>query len=247
MKIVAPKPFTFEGGKRAVLLLHGFTGNTADVRMLGRFLQKKGYTAHAPLYRGHGVEPEELVKYTAEDWWQDVLDGYNHLKDSGHEEIAAVGLSLGGIFSLKLGYSKPVKAVIPMCSPITPNYDRMSGGIRRFAQEYKSKVGKSEEEIKEEMEAFEGTEEKTLKSLDKLIRDVRSHIDMIYAPTFVVQGRLDHMIDLDSANIIHDEVEAHKKKLKWYEESGHAITLDKQRDEVEQDVYEFLEELDWSE
>lgn len=26
MKLASPKPFTFEGGDRAVLLLHGFTG-----------------------------------------------------------------------------------------------------------------------------------------------------------------------------------------------------------------------------
>ncbi len=45
MKLVAPKPFTFEGGKRAVLLLHGFTGTTADVRMLGRFCKKKAIQA----------------------------------------------------------------------------------------------------------------------------------------------------------------------------------------------------------
>lgn len=37
MQLKAPEPFTFESGDRAVLLLHGFTGNTADVRMLGRF------------------------------------------------------------------------------------------------------------------------------------------------------------------------------------------------------------------
>ncbi len=42
MKIKLPKPFTFEAGPRAVLLLHGFTGHSADVRMLGRFLEKKG-------------------------------------------------------------------------------------------------------------------------------------------------------------------------------------------------------------
>lgn len=41
MKIQLPKPFLFEEGKRAVLLLHGFTGNSSDVRQLGRFLQKK--------------------------------------------------------------------------------------------------------------------------------------------------------------------------------------------------------------
>ncbi|RLY51627.1 carboxylesterase, partial [Staphylococcus epidermidis] len=41
MQIKLPKPFFFEEGKRAVLLLHGFTGNSADVRQLGRYLQKK--------------------------------------------------------------------------------------------------------------------------------------------------------------------------------------------------------------
>ena len=45
MKVKQTKPFTFEAGKRAVLLLHGFTGNSADVRMLGRFLEKKAIRA----------------------------------------------------------------------------------------------------------------------------------------------------------------------------------------------------------
>ena len=38
MQIKLPQPFFFQEGKRAVLLLHGFTGNSSDVRQLGRFL-----------------------------------------------------------------------------------------------------------------------------------------------------------------------------------------------------------------
>ena len=57
MQIKLPKPFFFEEGKRAVLLLHGFTGNSSDVRQLGRFLQKKGYTSYAPQYEGHAAPP----------------------------------------------------------------------------------------------------------------------------------------------------------------------------------------------
>lgn len=41
MQIKLPKPFFFEEGQRAVLLLHGFTGSSADVRQLGRYLQKR--------------------------------------------------------------------------------------------------------------------------------------------------------------------------------------------------------------
>ena len=62
MQIKLPKPFFFEEGKRAVLLLHGFTGNSADVRQLGRYLQKKGYTSYAPQYEGHAAPPEEILK-----------------------------------------------------------------------------------------------------------------------------------------------------------------------------------------
>jgi carboxylesterase len=246
MKIAQPKPFTFEGGEKAVLLLHGFTGNSADVRMLGRFLEKKGYTCHAPHYKGHGVAPEELVHTGPKDWWKDVMDGYELLKSKGHESIAAVGLSLGGVFSLKLGYTVPIKGIVPMCAPMyIKSEEVMYEGVLAYAREYKKREGKSSEQIEQEMEEFKQTPMNTLKSLQELIAEVRNSVDMIYAPTFVVQGRHDHMINTDSANIIYNSVESPTKDIKWYEESGHTITFDKERDQLHEDVYAFLESLDW--
>ncbi|AKP80016.1 MULTISPECIES: alpha/beta hydrolase [Priestia] len=246
MKIAQPKPFTFEGGEKAVLLLHGFTGNSADVRMLGRFLEKKGYTCHAPHYKGHGVAPEELVHTGPKDWWKDVMEGYEFLKSKGHESIAAVGLSLGGVFSLKLGYTVPIKGIVPMCAPMyIKSEEVMYEGVLAYAREYKKREGKSSEQIEQEMEEFKQTPMNTLKSLQELIAEVRNSVDMIYAPTFVVQGRHDHMINTDSANIIYNSVESPTKDIKWYEESGHTITFDKERDQLHEDVYAFLESLDW--
>ncbi|MCX2828288.1 carboxylesterase [Bacillus pseudomycoides] len=246
MKLASPKPFTFEGGDRAVLLLHGFTGNSADVRMLGRFLEKKGYTCHAPIYKGHGVPPEQLVRTGPEDWWKDAMAAYQHLKDQGYEKIAAVGLSLGGVFSLKLAYTLPILGVVPMCAPMyIKSEEIMYQGILAYAREYKKREQKSPEQIAEEMMEFKKTPMNTLKALQGLIRDVRNNVDMIYAPTFVVQARHDEMINTDSANIIYNGVESTLKEIKWYEDSTHVITLDKQRDELHEDVYNFLEQLDW--
>src|SRR5699024_10260190 len=109
MKIKDPEPFTFEAGNRAVLLLHGFTGHSADVRMLGRFLESKGYTTHAPIYRGHGVAPEKLIETTPEQWWDDVVQGYQHLQQLGYKEIAVAGLSMGGVLGLELAIHNPIK------------------------------------------------------------------------------------------------------------------------------------------
>lgn len=228
-------------------MLHGFTGNSSDVRMLGRFLQKKGYTSHAPHYKGHGVPPEELVHTGPQDWWQDVMDGYEHLKSLGHTEIAVAGLSLGGVFSLKLGYTVPVKGIVTMCAPMyIKSEEVMYQGVIDYARQFKKFEGKSEEVIEQEIEAFKKTPMNTLKALQNLISDVRNNIDMIYAPAFVVQARHDEMINPESANIIYNEIESTMKEIKWYEESGHVITIDKEKEQLHEDIYAFLERLDWN-
>jgi carboxylesterase len=214
--------------------------------MLGRYLNERGYTCHAPQYKGHGVPPEELVHTGPEDWWKDVMDGYNLLKERGHKSIAVAGLSLGGVFSVKLGYTVPVKGIVPMCAPMyIKSEDVMYKGILEYARNFKKFEGKSEAEIEEEMKQFEKTPMNTLRALQELIADVRNNVDMVYSPAFVAQARHDHMINTDSANIIYNEVESNNKHLKWYEESGHVITLDKERDQLHADVHEFLESLDW--
>lgn len=246
MKIKEPKAFTFEAGERAVLLLHGFTGHTADVRMLGRFLEKKGYTCHAPIYRGHGKPPEELLDATPEQWWEDVTNAYNHLKDLGHTNIAVVGLSLGGVLGLKLAYSEKIKGVIPMCAPMFfDNETQLTKGFKTFAKEYKQLEGKNSDTIEEEIDSLLGESATMFEQLGRLITNVKNNVDTIYTPTFVVQAKKDEMINTRSATYIYENVESDQKDIKWYEESGHVITLDKQKDLLHEDIYMFLEELDW--
>lgn len=246
MKIIQPKPFTFEAGPRAVLLLHGFTGHSADVRMLGRFLEKKGYTSHAPIYRGHGLPPEELIKSNPEQWWQDVQDALNHLKELGYEEIAVAGLSLGGVLGLKLAYSTNIKAVIPMCAPMFfDNKTQLYQGFQIFSKEYKQLERKGEETIEKELQVLMDNSEKVFNDLRATIKEVKDNIDTIYTPTFVVQASLDQMINPESATYIFEHVEAEVKEIKWYKDSSHVITLDKQKEELHEDIYQFIEKLDW--
>ena len=138
MKTNSQQPFFFEAGRRAVLLLHGFTGSSADVRMLGRFLEKHGYTSLAPHYRGHGVAPEELITTNPSQWWADVLTAYDELLERGYDEIAVCGLSLGGVMALKLALNKPLKGVVTMCAPMTMRTtDVMFEGVLKYAAQYK--------------------------------------------------------------------------------------------------------------
>jgi len=246
LKIKKPEPFTFQAGPRAVLLLHGFTGHSADVRMLGRFLEKKGYTSHAPIYRGHGVAPEKLIETTPDQWWEDVQNAYDHLLQLGYEEIAVAGLSMGGVLGLKLANCKKVKAVIPMCSPMYfDNNTQLTKGFQFFAKQYKQFEKKDEQVIKEEVEALMNNSTEMFEKIGSFIKEVSKEVDMIYTPTMVVQARKDETINPESANYIYNHIATDEKELKWYEESGHVITMDKEKDQLHEDIYTFLESLKW--
>ncbi|MHC8523246.1 alpha/beta hydrolase [Rossellomorea sp. H39__3] len=153
MKVVAPKPFTYKEGDRAVLLLHGFTGSTIDVKGLGRVLRQAGFTCHAPLYTGHGGEAEVLIGTSPEEWWQDAQDGFRYLQEQGYRKIAVAGVSLGGTYALRLAMMHPVSGMVSMCAPTRgkSRFD-LAARVIDYAERFKTFEGKQEDLQKEEMD-----------------------------------------------------------------------------------------------
>lgn len=95
IKFVTPKSFFYEGDERAVLLLHSFTSTTSDMKRLAKYLNSRGYTCHVPLYRGHGEAPEQFLKTTLRQWWEDAEAGFHYLQARGYQNIAVIGVSMG--------------------------------------------------------------------------------------------------------------------------------------------------------
>lgn len=246
MKIKQPEPFLFEVGPRAVLLLHGFTGHSADVRMLGRYLEKKGYTSYAPIYRGHGLTPNDLVNSSPEHWWEDAELAYQFLVDKGYEEIAVAGLSMGAVFSLKLALEKNVKAVIPMCAPmIFDNKHRLERAFQYYARNFKSMEGKDKATIQEEVDSLMEKMPPIFQTIEKSNKGLRDEIYKIDVPILIAQARKDVVINPDSANYLYEHVQSENKQLIWYEKSGHVVTIGPEKDQLHEDIYTFLQSLDW--
>ncbi|MDO3413363.1 alpha/beta fold hydrolase [Saccharibacillus sp. CPCC 101409] len=251
MKMIPPQPFTYEAGRRAVLLLHGFTGNPADVRKLGRYLHRKGYTCHAPLYTGHGDAPEELLDISPQQWWRDAELGYKLLREKGYDEIAAAGVSLGGVFALRLGADaaqSPVKGVVSMCAPIRgKSADDLFERVLGYARTYKTFEGKAPEIVQAETENLKSRPRNRLSELQELISQTGGVLEEIESPVYVMQGGLDSPLYLDSADVIYSLVSNPRKRFKTFPDSGHILTLGPEQEQVFEEVYRFLEGLDWEE
>ena len=247
MKIIPPKPFTIKAGMRAVLLLHGFAGNTNDVKRLGKYLSDRNYTVHAPLYAGHGSGPYALIQSKPTDWWQSTINDYEELRRLGYEEIAVAGVSLGGIFSLRLGAERPIKAIVPMSAPaLAKNTDSLQNRIIDYAINYKKLTGTYNEEQDSRSNVAKLVEMPELKNLQSLINDTSNKLSVINTPVHILRGLEDDEYYRQSADLIYSSVNSHIKSVKTFVNSDHILTLGKERDLVFEEVYRFFEGLKWN-
>ncbi|MEO4055497.1 alpha/beta fold hydrolase [Solibacillus sp. CAU 1738] len=248
MKIIPPKPFTFEAGKRAVLLLHGFTGNTNDVKRLGRYLTERNYTVHAPLYKGHGVDPKTLVQTNPIEWWNSVVEGYDTLRNGGYEEIAVAGVSLGGIFSLKLGAERPTKAIVAMSAPaIAKDVDSLQNRIIDYTINYKKLEGTFDENMHNRSKIAEIVQMPSLSYLQGMINETSAKLDNIQTPVHILRGLQDDEYYCESADLIYSSVRSRIKSVKTFVNSGHILTLGQERELVYEEIFRFFEGLKWKE
>lgn len=248
MKLIAPKPFTIEAGKRAVLLLHGFTGNTNDVKRLGKYLSDRNYTVHAPLYKGHGGGPDLLIQSTPTDWWNSVIEGYDGLRQRGYEEIAVAGVSLGGIFSLKLGEERPTKAIVTMSAPaMSKSAASLQSRIVDYAINYKKLAGTYDESVDVRSKIAELVQMPSLDYLQTMINETSEKLNIIQTPVHILRGLEDDEYYCESADLIYSSVNSRIKSVKTFINSGHILTLGKERELVFEEIYRFFEGLKWKE
>ena len=94
MIIEGAEPFLMKGGSEGILLIHGFTGVPAELLLMGKFLNRAGYTVLGVRLAGHATNELNLMKTNNEDWFNSVLDGYALLSGLC-EKIFVAGHSMG--------------------------------------------------------------------------------------------------------------------------------------------------------
>jgi len=233
-----------EGSKSiAILLIHGFTGSPAEMRLLGEYLFQKGYTVYAPLLKGHGTTPEEMAKTSKDDWFHSVNEAYEFLYQKGYHSIVAIGLSMGGILVLKLSTMKKLIGVVSLAAPIFVRDKRIAWAKwLKYFKAYNKKVGKAPH-IEQYLDSYDRTPIAAVEGLYQLMKEVKVELGKVELPILVLQGKKDETVDTESAQYIFDHISSTDKELLWYEKSSHIMTLDHEREQIFEDIHRFLEKI----
>ena len=264
--------FFLQGSRDAgILLVHGYTGAPAEMRMLGDYLQAKGgYTVQGVCLAGHCATVETLEQTTWHDWYKAVEDGVKKLhRHCRHIYIA--GQSMGGLLAIKAASGFPltdysegllingnredpaekraktcsVEKLILLATPVFLQDWRVPFVklLRYFIP--RLYTGQHSYNVPEEyMQGYTEMPTKPVPSLLELIELCKEYLGKIKTPTLIVQGNADRTVKPESATYIYEHLKRvpdKQKELLWLPKARHVVTLDDARETVYEKCLEFIE------
>ena len=243
MKIMSgAESFFFKGtNERAVLLLHGYTGAPSEMRLLGEYLNSKGFTVKCVLLPGHGTTPEDLNETTTDDWYAEAEHACCELLSS-HSKVMVAGLSMGGLLTIRIASQLPKERAAILAAPIYLQDKRVPlFPILRYFVKYLPKQKRNYHEAAKYNVAYDKMPTKPIGSILQMIKTAKAeYIPKIEIPFLVMQSKIEHTVAPKSAQYIYDNIKSKVKKLVWFEHCGHILTLDNEREKVFELVGEFF-------
>ena len=227
----------------AVLCIHGLSGTPYEVRPIAEALAGAGVRARGIALPGHCTSPEELARTHRGAWVDAAHEALADLRSS-HDRVAIVGMSMGGVVSLRVAQSVEVDAVVTVGAPL-----ELDAPIRWFVPFVKhllpmlEKKGGSDIRDAAARERHPGYPVMPLAAVHELIKlqaeVVREH-EAIAAPILVAHGAHDRTAPPRNARMIHDAVSSEVRELVMYERSGHVVPVDHDGPELAERVTEFV-------
>jgi len=238
---LAGESFCWDGGAVGVLLCHGYTATTAEVRPLAQALHRQGYTVAGPLLPGHGTSPDEMNRCRWSDWAAAVDRLYCSLA-ARCERVFVGGESMGALLALYTASRRPEVAGILSYAPAI-RVHRKTLWLAYLAAPFVRVVAKRALGASETWQGYWVNPVPALLQMHRLQRAVIRRLPQIEQPLLVVQGRLDTDIDLAGVDLLYRKIGSPVKELHWMEESIHVVILDKELGQVAAKTIQFIERV----
>lgn len=247
--------FLFEGGRSGVLLIHGLTGTPMEMRLLGKGLNRAGFTVHGMQLAGHCGDVDDLLATGWRDWYASVERAADEMLDKV-DQLFVGGLSMGALLALKLAADRPGRIAGVGVYGATFRYDGWSiprlarlsfmlpllkklgiGRGRSFMEQ--PPYGIRDERLRAQISTamlggdsaaagLPGNPWYALAEMYGLAADVRRRLPQVVAPCLVAHASEDDIASLRNAELVVRNVGA-PTELLLLEDSYHMITIDRER------------------
>ena len=257
---LAPHEFVMAGegenARTGILLIHGLTGTPAEMRLLGKGLNKQGFTVYGVQLAGHCGSMEDLVAARWTDWIASVESGLQRFAEHV-DQVVVGGLSMGALLSLAVAERHPSK-VAGVCALSTtfrydgwsiPAYTKLAFLLPLFrllgigrdsvfmeAPPYGIKDEALRARVVEQMNSGDssaaglpGNPWWSVIELRALSADVQANLHKLRAPCLVVHAKEDDISSVSNAHDIERGATNAKVELVLLDNCYHMVTIDRER------------------
>lgn len=227
----ACKPFYHKGSDNGILLMHGFTGTAAHMRMLADGLAARGYTVRTINLPGHATTEDDMAQCGWQQWLEAAKQASLEMMDELNV-FTVCGLSMGGVLALLVAEQMKVNAcaaisapmatknkLLPLCGLAAPFVRRISwhapsSRLSALNQDYDF--------------GYSGFPTQKGADLHKLIKLSRQNLFNINCPVLCVQSDGDDTVWEGSADAILEGVNSEVRRKLWLHNVPHVCTISRE-------------------
>lgn len=237
--------------RRGALIVHGLTATPAVMAPTIEAMAEAGYTVLAPLLPGHGTTEHDLEQTTWQDWAVAVQAAYDDLA-ARCDSVYYIGLSLGALLGLHLAASVTLRALALMGTPLhlSPLVRRIVPVVRyspiRWLYTASPKDWKTSVADPDGLKAYQESSyaripTKSVYQTYDLEQVVTRELGHIHTPTLLIHSRHDEVAPSTNVAELQRHLHNPAPEIMWLEKSYHVVTLDYERNTMNQAILEFFE------
>ena len=228
------------GNSVGVLLIHGFTATTAEVRFLADHFIEQDCTVSAPLLPGHGTEPSDLNNQKYTDWINCVEKSLIILQNKC-ELVIVGGESMGGVLGLYLAENHSDISALLLYSTALLVGNLRYAGLLKFAI---STIVKNKPNDGLPWQGYTVYPLWAADQFHRLTKKVKNNISRVEVPTIIFQSKYDKTIEKRNIQFIYDGIQSKTKEKVIIKKSGHVMLLDWEISIIKQRTQIFLKGLE---
>lgn len=230
----APRWIEPPSPRGVVVLAHGYLASPAETTPLALHLASRGWACYLVRLAGHASNPDHLLATHRADWWRSFQRGLAIARCRHPDKpLVVAGFSAGSILALQAAAEllHPPRGLVVVNAPIllsnrasllAPlldgwNHAMHSVGIDTLAHD----AVRNDSEYPDDNYCRNPV--RSMHQMELATSEVRALLGRIRAPTLIVQGDRDPVVQPRSAEILLREIASPSRSLVWWPATRHGI------------------------